>query len=249
MTPLAYPKFAVLSKSHLFYPNPVDILKLAIVLPKLHCSTNLIFPLLIIILRIRTGSRIHLPRKSFFTVHWSWSNWGIYVDGKERCSQKEGFHSWLRWCTQSSLFYPNPAAVLDYHCQLLIELWTLNIELIRILHLGCLLHMSLIIVHRAALGQYFTFHGKVSLPSIGRNRSRRIYVDKRRALQPNRGDSFMTPLMYPKLALLSKPRCSTRLPLSTSYNRPQEQHWVNISPSTEKFLHHTLVVIEVGRFM
>ena len=56
-----------------------------------------------------------------------------------------------------------------------------------------------------------TFPGKVSSQSIGRNRSRGIYVDKGRALQPKRGDPLMT-----------------RLPLSTSYNRPQEQHWAKI---------------------
>ena len=54
--------------------------------------------------------------------------------------------------------------------------------------------------------KFFTFHKNVSSPSIGRNRSRGIYVDKRRALQPKRGDPFMT-----------------RLSLSTSYNLPHEK--------------------------
>ena len=79
------------------------------------------------------------------------------------------------------------------------------------------------------MGKDFTFHGKVSSPSISRNRSRVIYVDKIRALQPKRWEPFMT-----------------RLPLPNSYNLPQEQHWVKFSPSTEKFLHHPLVLIEVG---
>ena len=47
--------------------------------------------------------------------------------------------------------------------------------------------------------------------TIGRNRSRGIYVDIRRAIQPKRGSPFMT--------ILS---------LSTSYNRPQEQHLFKI---------------------
>ena len=56
-----------------------------------------------------------------------------------------------------------------------------------------------------------TFHGKFSSPSIGRNRSRGIYVDIRRAIQPKRASPFMT-----------------RLSLSTFYNRPQEQHLFKI---------------------
>ena len=61
----------------------------------------------------------------------------------------------------------------------------------------------LIIVHMSIPGLSFKFDWKVSFPSIGRNRSRGIYIDKRKALLSKRGDPFMT-----------------RLPLSTSYNRP-----------------------------
>ena len=82
------------------------------------------------------------------------------------------------------------------------------------------------------LTKVFTFHGKVASPSIGRNRSRGVCIDKRRALQLKRVGPFMI-----------------RLSLSTSYNRPQEQHWVKILNILIEWCNFAGVVLFVSRFL